>query len=207
MQSLLFNTSPLFGVILFRIGFIAENIANRIYLCSSYIKEEHEQRKLSFFNEIITLHDNLISRLCMGYASTASEFEDLRQDTYVNIWQGLNNFRGDSSIKTWLYRVTLNTCVSTLRSRAKRNSVKYIDEIYSVNSIDIADENSDFKERVEALYKAIHRLSSIDKAIVMLWLDSLSYEEIATTMGLNKNTIATRLHRAKNKLYQYITED
>lgn len=159
--------------------------------CGLYTGKE----KRCVFEQIMQNHDNMVSRLCYGYARTKEEFEDLIQDTYANIWQGLDNFRGDASSKTWVYRVTLNTCVSTIRKRTKEG---YAMELSTV--ADISDESQDGLRRINDLYASIGLLSPIDRAVVMLWLDELTYEDIAETIGISRNAVATRLHRAKQKL-------
>lgn len=162
---------------------------------TSVFKESTGTNKRDRMLNIIDTHSDLISRICFGYSHTKEEFEDMRQDAYANIWTGLDKFRGDSSMKTWIYRVTLNTCVSVVRKKSKNGQTIDIAEI--ADPADLTDEKS---MRIAELYRAIDRLSSIDKAVVMLWLDELSYEEIAETTGLTKNTVAVRLHRAKQRL-------
>lgn len=131
-----------------------------------------EERRRQTFNEIMRDYDNMISRICFSYSRTTEEFEDLRQDTYINIWQGFSNFRGESAVKTWVYRITLNTCVSILRKRKNEGN---------------RAELTDFADL-------------IDEAIVLMWLDENSYDEIAEVMSLSRNNVAVRLHRAKQTL-------
>lgn len=147
------------------------------------------------FAEIMRDYDPMITRICFGYSRSTAELDDLHQDALVNIWQGLPGFKGDSSLKTWIYRVTLNTCVSTLRARRRQVSVTALDEFYN-----IIDEDSDRRRLVSEMHECISLLSPIDKAIILLWLDDFSYVEIAATTGLGRNTVATRLRRAKEKL-------
>lgn len=153
----------------------------------------------SLFLEIVNAHGPEISRLCFGYARTRMEYEDLRQDALVNIWQGLKDFRGHASIRTWVYRVTLNTCVSTLRRRGREQPASDIEALYGM-----VDESDDKMEMIRELHAAISQLSPTDKAIMMLWLDEMSYEEIAEMTGLGRNTVATRLRRAKEKIRKLI---
>lgn len=157
-----------------------------------YAKQKELQRR---FNEIVGVHDNLIMRLCFGYARTAAELDDLHQDVLVNIWQGLPRFRGDSSLKTWIYRVTLNTCVSTLRSRSRQPEAIPLESL-----IDFSDTSEESIEMVKDIHNAISELSPTDKAVILLWLDGMSYDEIASLTGLNRNAVGTRIHRAKDKL-------
>ncbi len=154
-----------------------------------------QENRTVVFKQIMAEHSNLISRLCYGYARSTEEFEDLRQDAYANIWSGLDSFRADASLKTWVYRVTLNTCVSVLRKRSK--AVPTISqEIFT----DIPDSSSEDLQLIEDLHRAIDTLLPLDKAIVLMWLDRKSYDEISDVCGLPRNTVAVRIHRAKEKI-------
>lgn len=152
-------------------------------------------RRLSRFRSILKEHDSLVSKICFGYSQTRQDFEDLRQDAYINIWQGLECFRGDSQLRTWLYRVTLNTCVSTLRKRSRSIETLGLSEMG-----DFVDADCEKRQLLIQLYEAIANLPPLDKAIIMMWLDEMSYDEIADVTGLGKNTIGTRIRRAKDKL-------
>ncbi len=158
-------------------------------------------RQLALFRSILAEHDNLISRICLGYARVNEDFEDLRQDVYANIWTGLSSFRGDARLKTWLYRVTLNTCVSAVRRRTKAIQKIRFDEF-----TDIIDEDSERLRLLADLHETISALPHIDKAIVLMWLDEMSYDDISEVMGLKRNTIAVRLHRAKEKLKKHYNQ-
>lgn len=161
-----------------------------------------ETEKSEVFRQILAEHSNLISRLCYGYAHSTEEFEDLRQDAYANIWSGLDGFRADSSLKTWVYRVTLNTCVSVLRKRSK--TVPTIgQEIFA----DIPDGSDEDIQLVEALHRAIDTLHPLDKAVILMWLDRKSYDEIGQVCGLPRNTVAVRIHRAKEKIKIYMKNE
>lgn len=151
------------------------------------------------FEGTVADHDAMIRRICLGYAHTSQDIEDLYQDVLVNIWRGLPSFRSDSSMRTWVYRIALNTCVSTLRIRTKQPPQTSLDEV-----IFVADQSQEKKEAVKELYECIATLGPIDKAIVMMWLDEYSYDEIADTIGLKRNNVATRLHRAKERLREKI---
>lgn len=151
--------------------------------------------RLSRFRSILKEHDSLISKICLGYSQTRQNFEDLRQDAYINIWQGLKHFRGDSQLRTWLYRVTLNTYVSTLRKRSKYNTTVELTAM-----ADLVDADCEQRQMLAQLYEAIATLPPLDKAIIMMWLDEMSYEEIAKVTDLGKNTVGTRIRRAKEKL-------
>lgn len=146
------------------------------------------------FKELITLENATISRICFSYSCSVAEFEDLRQDALINIWRGLHSFRGESSTKTWIYRVTVNSCLSTIRKQS-RHQHESLDALFGLIDSDDHD-----KEEIEQLHRVINTLDSEDKAIIMMWLDELSYDEIGTAMGMPRNTIATRIRRIKDKI-------
>ncbi len=158
------------------------------------ISQESSRLEQKFCDTVQT-HDSMIRRICLGYASNPQDLEDLYQDVLVNIWRGLPSFRSESSVKTWVYRIALNTCVSTLRSRSSRPEASSLDDV-----ILVPDQSQEKREAIKDLYDCIATLHPIDKAILMMWLDEYSYDEIASTIGLKRNNVATRLHRAKEKL-------
>lgn len=157
---------------------------------SSPTRSEHNLRM------ILDRYGSLISRICFGYADSETQLEDLRQDAIINIWNGLEKFRGESDIRTWIYRITLNTCVSSLRMRARRPSAAALKELYE----NLTAEDESRKAMVERIHEAIGTLSPLDKAVTLAWLDEFSYDDIAVITGLSRNTVATRLRRAKETL-------
>ena len=157
------------------------------YANSTYVLERE-------FNELIAVENATISRICFSYSGSVAEFEDLRQDALINIWRGMSGFRGVSSAKTWIYRVTVNSCLSTIRKQS-RHQYESLDALYG-----LIDSNDSDKEAIEQLHRVINTLDPEEKAIIMMWLDELSYDEIGAAMGLNRNTIATRIRRIKEKI-------
>ncbi len=146
------------------------------------------------FNEIILRESSTISKICFSYSGSVSEFDDLRQDALINIWRGLQNFRGDATLKTWIYRITVNSCLSTIRKHS-RHRHESIDSLYGMIDCDDTD-----KDEIEQLHRIISTLGAQERAIIMMWLDEMSYDEIAVAAGLNRNTVATRIHRIKEKI-------
>lgn len=140
-------------------------------------------------------YDGVIRKVCYFYATDRDEFNDLRQEALVNLWRGFSRFRGDASLSTWIYRVTLNSCVSFIRKHRKNSSTVPIDE-----QADIMAESDEKAAMLREMYRMIGRLDKADKALILLWLDEHSYDEIAEIMGQPRNTIASRLRRAKEKL-------
>lgn len=155
------------------------------------------ERRL-LFSQALKDYRDLIDRICFGYADSVQSLEDLRQDAMLNLWESLPAYRGDCSLKSWVYRVTLNSCVTALRKSYRRVKTVQLSALYDVI------ENDDNKALLEELHAAIAELNPIDKAIVMLWLDETCYDEIAGIVGLTRANVATRLHRAKDKLKSII---
>ena len=160
---------------------------------ASSSSQELEKRFLA----LIRKEDSLISAICFSYSGSVAEYDDLRQDALINIWRGLPSFREDSTSRTWIYRVVLNSCVSTIRKQMRHSHAsESLDGLYDI----LADEPPEDRERIETLHRMISTLNAQDKAIILLWLDDASYDDIATVMGMPRNTVATRLHRIKEKL-------
>lgn len=155
--------------------------------------------RLQLFRQVTDTCMPLISKLCYCYTSTHDDFEDLRQDVLINVWRGLAGFRNESTLPTWIYRITLNTCVATLRHETMRQHPT-LDEALAASRTDEADTTYADADNVRTLYRLIKSLNPIDRGILMMWLDERSYDEIAEVMGMKRNTIATRIRRAKEEL-------
>lgn len=149
------------------------------------------------FAELIKRHSRIINKVSYFYASEKVPFDDLRQEIYVNIWLGINQFKGQSEMSTWIYRVAVNSALMTLRSSRKRIETVSVD----FGLIDVAAGIDDAqRENLQHLHSLIDRLEDMEKAIILLWLDEFSYDEIADTLGMKRNTVATKIHRIKDKL-------
>lgn len=146
--------------------------------------------------EIIRDHDALIHKVCYMYADDRDHFQDLRQEVLANIWSGIDSFSGRSKVSTWVYRIALNTCITFFRRHGKHSSVERLDQ----SATQLADETDDRTTRLRFMYRLIGRLDKLDKAIVMLWLDEHSYDEISSITGLTRANVASRLHRIRKRL-------
>lgn len=151
----------------------------------------HERR----FMKIVEESSSLISRLCYYYSSSAEDFEDLRQDCLINIWRGLSGFDERSALSTWIYRVCINTCITSFRQDRRRGMKLSLDSLENV-----AEENGVSTDDIETLHYLISQLPLIDRGIVMMWLDGKSNDEIAQVTGLTRNNVAVRFHRSKERM-------
>lgn len=146
------------------------------------------------FISLLTLHKALIYKVCLIYASDQEDLNDLYQEVVVNLWCAYPQFRSESKLSTWIYRVALNTCISDLRKKTKAPN-------YVSLNVDIGVfEDYIHSESLKEMYQLIRKLDRYERMLVLLWLDENSYDEIASITGSNRNTIAVRLHRIKEKL-------
>lgn len=152
--------------------------------------------KEQLFSQVASQYNRLIAGICLSFAQNREEFDDLRQDALLNVWRGLDKFKGHSSVSTWIYRVALNTCVSAQRKARKpdRESIReLVTELYDNSS-------PEDQERYSIMYRMIERLKPLDKSVILLWLEEKSYDEISEVMGMSRNAVASRLKRAKECL-------
>ena len=146
------------------------------------------------FEKIVREHKNTIYTVCFMFSKDADEVNDLFQETLINLWQGFKGFKEESSIRTWIWRISLNTCISSER---KKNKLQTIPLSMDINLYEDTDEDS---RQIQMLYSRINRLKPFDRAIVLLWLDNLSYDEIAAIVGISVKNVSVRLVRIKEEL-------
>ena len=150
------------------------------------------------FTAMVGRHEKIIFSVCFFYATSEVPFEDLRQEVLISLFKGYRNFRQESSETTWVYKVCINTCLFSLRKFTPKVKTVSFDEIPSVH---FQEENDKaLREKLEWLYAIIAQLNPMEKALILMWLDELSYEEIASNMGIPRNTVASRLFRIKEKI-------
>lgn len=146
------------------------------------------------FEKIVKENKNTIYTVCFMFSKNTDEVNDLFQEILINMWHGFANFKGESSIRTWIWRVSLNTCISSERKKSKLPTIPLSMDI---NLYEDTDEDS---RQIQMLYKRINRLKPFDRAIVLLWLDNLSYDEIAAIVGITVKNVSVRLVRIKEEL-------
>ncbi len=148
------------------------------------------------FLALIEAHKRAIYKVCYMYAADQEELNDLYQEVVLNLWKGFPRYRGDSKLVTWVYRIAMNTCITYLRhSNARPQTVSLTVEI----SEPLDDEESKATQLRE-LYRLISQLGKLERALILLWLEERSYQEMADILGISKNNIAVKLNRVKEKL-------
>ncbi|MDE6023500.1 MAG: sigma-70 family RNA polymerase sigma factor [Muribaculaceae bacterium] len=158
---------------------------------------ESPPRKNRDFASIVKEHSRIINKVCWVYSTPKVPYEDLHQEILTNLWLCLDQYRGDSNLSTWVYRVSVNSALMAIRNyKPKVETFPF-----EISAVDISSESEDNKaEQLTALHELINQLLPIEKAIILLWLDEYSYEEIVDIIGIKRNNVATKLHRIKNKL-------
>lgn len=149
------------------------------------------------FASLVKQHSRIINKVSYFYATEALPFDDLRQEIYINVWRSLEKFRGDSKMSTWIYRVAVNSALMALRSAKPKFETVNLEFSPKDLSSELSDEQ---RENLQTMHALIGRLGEMEKAVILLWLDEYSYDEIADTLGLKRNTVATKIHRIKEKL-------
>ena len=152
--------------------------------------------KEQYFLDLVKQHRPMMLKVCYMYANDENHLKDLYQEVLANLWQGIDSYRGSSKISSWIYRVAINTCVSYFRRYDRHSSmISHIDD-----APEIGAEDSSKTDELRTMYRMIYSLGKLDKAIILLWLDEYSYDDIAEMTGLSRNNVAVRLRRIKLKL-------
>ena len=150
-----------------------------------------------FYKVSIIPFSGIIIKLCRAYTNSQEDFEDYYQEVCLQIWRSKENFRGESQWSTWVYRISLNVCL-TLLKKNKNKGHHFVSD--SVAAEETEDNYAFSDESLNLLYAAIRQLSEIDRAIIMLYLEEKPYQEIAEIIGTNPNNIGVRVKRIKTRL-------
>lgn len=150
-----------------------------------------------FYRSSILPFAGIIIKLCRAYTNSQEDFEDYYQEVCLQIWRSKDNFREESQWSTWVYRISLNVCL-TLLKKNKSKGKQFVSD--SIATEETEDNFAFSDESLNLLYDAIRKLSEIDRAIIMLYLEEKSYKEISAIIGTNANNIGVRVARIKSRL-------
>ena len=146
------------------------------------------------FEQMVKENKETIYTVCYMFSKDTDEVNDLFQEVLVNLWRNIDSFEHRSNVRTWIYRVALNTCISINRKKRIKVSVPLNMDI---NLFEDQDKDS---LQVGLLHKRISQLKPFDRAIVLLWLENLPYEEIAQIVGISTKNVSVRLFIIKEQL-------
>lgn len=153
------------------------------------------------FENIIREHQDRLYRMCRSAVFDLQYAEDLYQEVLINIWKALKRFRGEASLTTYLYRIVINTAITFNRKEKRRSQA--MEKIRRLpQQVDAFTEQAD--QRLANLNQAIHQLPEEERWIIGMYLDSLSYKEIASVLGSNTNYVGVKINRIKKKLEKLI---
>jgi RNA polymerase sigma-70 factor, ECF subfamily len=152
-----------------------------------------EEKFISLINE----HQGLIHKICIMYENDTDVRNDLFQEVVFQLWKSFSSFRGEAKITTWMYRIALNTAISGFRKQTRNIKTEDLREMH----FNISDSwNDDREEDIQRLQWAIRQLSEIERAMIMMALEEVTYEEIAETIGITQNNVRVRMNRIREKL-------
>ena len=150
-----------------------------------------------FYHTSILPFAGIIIKLCRAYTNSQEDFEDYYQEVCLQIWRSKDNFKQQSEWSTWIYKLSLNVCLTYLK-KAKNSQQHFVSD--SLPDEVITDSQNFSEQSINQLYQAIRQLSEIDRGVILLYLEEKSYQDIAEIMGSNANNIGVRIQRIKQRL-------
>ncbi|MCQ2147387.1 MAG: sigma-70 family RNA polymerase sigma factor [Bacteroidales bacterium] len=156
----------------------------------------HQKDLEEKFLEVIEENKRTIYKVCLMYSEGKDQQEDLYQDIILNLWKAFPTFRQESKYSTWIYRISINTSISQIRKKKARPLTTPI----TCEFDKLIGDDGSYRKQVLELYKLISQLSEFERAVILLWLDEKSYDEIADILGISKSNVGVRITRIKEKL-------
>lgn len=155
-------------------------------------------RQKDKFLDILEKNIGIIIKITRAYVKTSQDKEDLINDVTLELWKSFGRFKGDSKISTWIYRVALNTSMNYKRKKEK-DKLFFLDDLKTFESLSLIIEQQD-SSHSEILYQCIDELNELNKAIILLYLDGNSHDEISDITGISKTNVGTRIGRIKEQI-------
>ena len=157
------------------------------------------------FLEIIQKNQGIIHKVCSFYCDLEDDRQDLFQEIVAQLWKSFSSFRHESKFSTWMYRVALNTAITSFKKTKRRPDQTKL----TYDNFQMADEavDQETEENIKLMNKAISRLTGIEKSIILLYLENKSYEDIAEIAGITQNYVRVKMNRIKKKLRTYMNID
>lgn len=160
------------------------------------------EEKEKLFRQIIAENQERIYRICAFHSKDQDDCNDLFQQVLINTWQSMRNFRGESKVSTWMYRIALNTCIDHFRAEKRRGkTLREFQQEYSQRALmNDTWEKVKMERQLEELKVQINQLSVIDKLIISLFLEEVGSKEIAEVIGISEGNVRVKIHRIKENL-------
>jgi RNA polymerase sigma factor (sigma-70 family) len=148
------------------------------------------------FLALVNAHRAALDRICRAYTATPADREELFQDIVFQLWRSYPTFRGDATLVTWIYRVALNTAITAMRRRTRQPPQVPLESAVEPASRETGEKAA----RLTLLYRAIRQLDEVERALIMCYLDDLSYRRMAEVLGISESNVGAKLTRTKAKL-------
>lgn len=154
--------------------------------------------KNAHFESIYKQHHPMVLQMCLGFVKgDLDTAKDVAQEIFISVFKNLGKFRGASSYKTWIYRITVNTCLQYVKKEKKRNIRTLTTDVYKTATEE--NETSSIQS-IPDLYKAIGQLNKIDRLIIMMVLENEDYDNISNVIGIKPTNVRVKIHRIKKQL-------
>jgi RNA polymerase sigma-70 factor (ECF subfamily) len=147
------------------------------------------------FELLVRQHKRTIYTVCYMFSHNKAEIDDLFQEILIRLWNGFDTYEGRSDARTWIYRVAFNTAINQDKKQRRR-----IETVPLTVDIDPYEADDPSTHQIRELYDRISRLDLIDRSLILLWLEGISYDEIGAIIGITPNNVGVRLGRIKEKL-------
>jgi RNA polymerase sigma-70 factor, ECF subfamily len=157
------------------------------------------------FIRLVDEHRGMLYKVCRLYCFTGPDRQDLFQEIIIQLWRSWPSFRGEARFGTWLYRIALNTAITGLRK--KRRHIVLADPSFLPVELQDIQYSAEKEEQLQLLYTAINRLTEVEKALTMLYLEDKSYQEMEEILGISQNTLRVKMNRIKEKLRKITKEN
>jgi RNA polymerase sigma-70 factor (ECF subfamily) len=157
----------------------------------------------NYFVEIFEANIGIIYKISKAYTKTTADRDDLINDIALELWKAFPRFKGHAKISTWIYRIALNTSMNYKRRQKKEISL--FSDLKQIDNISTLIDNED-NSNIDLLYNCIEDLDEINKAIIILYLDNNSHDEISEITGISKTNVGTRISRIKEQLRKSVNK-
>jgi len=164
-----------------------------------------KKSKTELFETVYCQHKPMVLQMCLGFVKGDNDIaNDLLQEIFISVWNNLEKFKGASTYKTWIYRITVNTCLQHIKKEKKERTYP-ISEIESQTSV--SNNESITNPNIQRLYKAIGQLKKIDRLIIMMVLENQDYDSISEIIGIKPANVRVKIHRIKKRLETILKND
>lgn len=169
-----------------------------------------QKRDEAAFEELIRQYEKKVYTLCFRMCGNSEDAEEAAQDTFLALWRGIDRFRQESSLSTWIYRLATNACIDTLRRRKKQSgSVSLDDEELFVDAVDTSPQPQETVEHRETQKLLQEGLSALPeeyrKVLILREIEGLSYTEIAESASIELGTVKSRISRGRSLLRNFLS--